>query len=146
MSDQFTIDLTKFCEKAKRNSQDVVKKIVLDMARRIVERSPVGDATYWKNPPPPGYVGGRFRANWQHGTGTMPKEQFQEVANVSMARVESSVNKANPFSVHYIVNNLPYSLAIENGWSWHQAPQGVVGLTVLEYDNVVKAAAKAVNR
>lgn len=142
----FELDISKFAAKAKGNAEKVVKKVVLDLGKKVVERSPVGDASYWKNPPPKGYVGGRFRANWQHGT-TMPSGDLQAIdpsGGVSLSRIESSLTASQAFGVHYLVNNLPYAQRLENGWS-RQAPQGMVGLTVVEFEAVVRDAAKAVN-
>ena len=143
----FALDISKFVAKAKNNSDLVVKKVVLDMGRRVVERSPVGDPTYWQSKPPAGYVGGRFRANWQHGTGSMPTSTFDTVNTAdSMDRINASLATSNGAAVHWIVNNLPYSIALENGHSWHQAPQGMVKLTVIEFANIVSEKAREVNR
>ncbi|MEE4465532.1 hypothetical protein V2S84_25980, partial [Azotobacter chroococcum] len=61
----FELDLRAFIEKAKGNADQVVKKVGIDMLAKIVDRSPVGNPSLWQSPPPPGYVGGRFRGNWQ---------------------------------------------------------------------------------
>lgn len=144
MAGTFELDLARFANKAKGNAANVVKKIILDMGARVVERSPVGDATYWKSKPPKGYVGGRFRANWSHGIGSMPVEKFDSVDDVSGERIAVSVNSSYPFSVHYIVNNLPYSIALENGHSRQAEPGGIVQLTVIEFNGIVSDAARAV--
>ena len=142
----FDLDISKFVAKTKGKSDKVVRKIVLDIGRRVVERSPVGDATYWKSPPPPGYVGGRFRGNWQHGIGDIPRSVFDTVDDVSGERISASVNNGEAFSVHYIVNNLPYSISLENGHSRQAPPGGIVGLTVVEFGGIVREAAQEVNR
>jgi hypothetical protein len=141
----FALDIAKFANKAKGNADKVVRKVVLDIGSRVVERSPVGDASHWKRPPPPGYVGGRFRANWQHGVGEMPKTVFDTVDDVSNERIAASLNGGDAFAVHYIVNNLPYSIALENGHSQQATPGGIVGLTVAEFGNIVRDAVKEVN-
>lgn len=142
----FDLDISKFVSKTKGKADKVVRKIVLDIGRRVVERSPVGDATYWKSPPPPGYVGGRFRGNWQHGTVDMPRTVFDTVDDVSGERIAASVNNGEAFAVHYIVNNLPYAIALENGHSRQAPPGGIVGLTVVEFGGIVREAAQEVNR
>lgn len=137
----FTLDLQRFADKFSANAEIVTKKVILDVGRRVVEKSPVGDATLWAEPPPPGYVGGRFRANWQYAFGVVPTGALPDIdpsGTVSINRVAAASGKAG---VHYIVNNLPYAQRLEDGWST-QAPGGMVGLTVLEFQAVVD---KAVN-
>ena len=63
----FTTDLQAFTKKAGANADLVVKRVVAGMAESVIEMSPVGDGVYWKSPPPKGYVGGRFRGNWDYG-------------------------------------------------------------------------------
>lgn len=137
----FELDLKRFADKYKANANLVTKKIVTDIGRRVVEKSPVGDGSLWAEPPPPGYVGGRFRANWQYAfnvvlTGDLP--DIDPSGNVSISRIAANTGKPG---IHYIVNNLPYAERLENGWST-QAPQGMVGLTVLEFQAVVDKAVR----
>ena len=42
------------------------------------------------------------------------------------------------------MNNAPYAQRIENGWS-RQAPQGLVGLTVVMFQQIVREAAEALS-
>ena len=142
----FTLDINNFVTKARNNSALVEKKIILEIGRRVVERSPVGDPTYWKSKPPAGYDGGRFRANWQHGTGIMPTAIYDTTNNESESRINTSVANSSPHSVHWIVNNLPYSVALENGYSRQAPPGGIVKLTVIEFENIVNEKAREVNR
>lgn len=147
MAGDFSLDLTKFAEKAKGNIDKVVRKVVLDLGEKVVERSPVGDPLHWKTKyPPPGYVGGRFRANWQHGIGVMPTTTFNTTDNVSMERIQSTLAQGTGPNIHWLVNNVEYSIALENGHSWRQAPQGIVKLTVLEFPGIVSNAAAEVRK
>lgn len=144
MAGSFVLDLSRFADKAKGRLDTVVRKIVLDLGERIVLRSPVGDPSIWQSPPPPGYVGGRFRANWQYGYGAMPDGEASAPdprGDATQARIRAGVMGAPAAGVHYIVNNLPYAERIEDGWST-QAPAGVVGLAVVEFDGVVRSAAQ----
>lgn len=162
----FDLDIAKIVAKTKGKTDRVVRKIVLDIGRRLVERSPVGDPTWWRGSlvasginggsdiysgmdAPEGYTGGHFRANWNHGIGEMPLTQFEDIdktTSTSDKRIEASIKSSNAYAVHFIVNNLPYSIALENGHSWHQAPFGMVGLTVVEFGGIVREAAQEVNR
>lgn len=151
MSDgkQFSLDLSAWVKKAKGNMDQVVRKVVLDVGTRIVMRSPVGDGAYWASPPPPGYIGGRFRANWQYGEATAPKGDLPDIDRTggkSIARIALGVKPNAAGKIHYLTNNLPYAMRLEMGWSKNQAPSGMVGVTVVEFQSIVRDAAVAVNR
>lgn len=140
----FSDDLAKFSDKAKGRMADVVRKVVIDVGERLVMRSPVGDGTLWQTSPPPGYVGGRFRANWQYGYGSMPPGDLPDIDKTGAAsntRIRSGVTGAPVAGIHYICNNLPYAQRLEDGYS-KQAPTGMVALTVVEFGGVVQGAAK----
>ena len=149
MSTRFALDISKFVNKAKNNIDQVVRKVVIDLGSRVVQKSPVGDASYWISPPPPGYVGGRFRGNWQFGLDQIPQGDLPDIdasGRASIGRVTTGMLSAPIGHVYYLMNNLPYSERIENGWSHRQAPQGVVHLTVMEFKSIVDGAASQVNK
>lgn len=138
----FTLDLQAFTKKAGANADLVVKRVVAGMAESVIEMSPVGDGVYWKRPPPKGYVGGRFRGNWDYGFNAAPKQQFDVVDKtgaMSMGRVLMGLSAAPTAGIHYIANNLPYAERLENGWS-RQAPVGMVGVTILKFQAIMKEA------
>lgn len=144
--EKFVVDLTAFVKKAKGNADAVVRKVVLDIGTRIVVRSPVGDASFWKSPPPKGYTGGRFRANWQYGEGVVPlgaSSAIDPTGAVSLARI-AAIKPEAAGKVHYLTNNLPYAMRLETGWS-KQAPGGMVALAVREFQGVVARITKEVN-
>jgi len=140
----FTADLTKFCkEEAPTYIDSTVRKAVIEIGNRLVYRSPVGDATAWNMPPPPGYVGGRFRANWQYGFGASPEGDLPDIdasGGAAINRIVSGALTNQAVGVHYIVNNLPYAQRLEDGWSG-QAPNGMISLTELEFPEIMRRAA-----
>lgn len=143
--ERFFVDLTAFVEKAKGNMDLVVRKVVLDLGTKVVERSPVGDPSKWASPAPKGYIGGRFRGNWQYGLNERPRGTFMTIdrsGKVSIGRMAAGLPKEAAGHVHFITNNLPYAMRLETGWS-KQAPGGMVALAVREFQNVVSAAARA---
>lgn len=161
----FALDLKAFANKTNEKCQLIVSKIVLDVGTRVVEKSPVGNPDLWAGWNPggvsknenhwlvkagfvhEGYVGGRFRANWQYGRGaanTGTSEEVDASGQVSINRFVEGSGEKPAGHVHYITNSLPYAIPLENGHSSKQAPQGMVGLTVLEFQPIVKAAAAAV--
>jgi len=121
----FSADLSKFCHKeAPEKTNKIVRGVVIEIANRLISRSPVGDASYWQSPPPAGYVGGHFRHNWQYGFNSVPSSILEGVDNSAVARTMSGL-PTNTGGVH-------------SGWS-KQAPQGVVGLVELEMPMIVRS-------
>lgn len=162
-TDSFGLDLRKWVEKVKDRADLTVKKTVVGLAAKVDERSPVGDPKNWiynrgtkeapdyvdylaYRDPPAGYAGGRFRGNWQLKVGSMPEGEIDRV-DPSGRATQSAIAAVIPTEaaglIYYLANNLPYAQALENGHSG-QAPTGVVGLTVLEFQGFVdKAVADA---
>jgi hypothetical protein len=144
----FSTVVRDFGEKSKVRIDDLVRKVVIDVGARLVEKSPVGDPSAWKNPPPPGYVGGRFRANWQYGFNQRPIGDLSDIdpsGAVSNERIITGTESNPAAGVHYLMNNLPYAQRLETGWS-SQAPQGMVNLTVIEFDGIVKRKVEEVKK
>lgn len=138
----FTVDLQRFAQKAGSKADEAVGGIVFNIAAELDRRSPVGDATYWKNPPPAGYVGGRFRANWQLGVDTVPRGERNAVdpnGTVALPAIAAAIPDEAAGKVFWIANNVPYAQRIEYGWS-RQAPQGLVGLTTQNFQQIVREA------
>lgn len=147
----FSLDLSKFVKKAQGNADKVVRKVVLDLGASIVLKTPVGDPDTWADPgaAPPGYVGGRARGSWQYGQMTSPGVQGSTVdakddrSNVSIQRVAAGVQGGDPLTVHYITSTVPYMRRLEyEGWS-KQAPEGMVRLTIEEYQKFVDDACRS---
>jgi hypothetical protein len=137
----FSADVRKWCsETVPEQHKRVVRRVVMEIANRAVMRSPVGDPSIWQSPPPAGYVGGRFRANWQYGFASAPTGFSEAIDPSGSATLSGIINSvANKQGVHWIANNLPYAQRIENGWST-QAPAGIVGLIKLEFAQIFNAA------
>lgn len=141
----FALDLRAFAKKTDLRTEAVVRRIVLDVAKELVEMSPVGDASYWQSPPPKGYVGGRFKASWDYGFNSPPSSLHRGIdpsGGASLGRIEASMGNRMSGAVHYIANNTPYARRLEEGWS-RQAPMGMVSLTVLKFQGIVTTAAQA---
>lgn len=146
MVGSFTLDLQKFVAKAGARADAAVGEVVRALALKVDERSPVGDPIYWKGPAPKGYVGGHFRGNWQLGIGALPAGIVPGVdpdGGRTRAEIAAAIPEQAAGNVYYLANNVPYALRIEHGWS-RQAPAGVVGITVTEFDTrISEAVAKA---
>ncbi len=141
----FSVDIANFVKKANGNADAVVRKTVLDIGTRLVERTPVGDASYWQSKPPKGYVGGHARANWQHSIGSPVVSEVPGTdasGGATTSRILSSIPQKAGGLVHFITNSVPYIEALEDGHSKRQCPPGgMVALTVTEFQGIVSGAA-----
>jgi len=117
-----------------RRLETLARKIVLEVGKRLVERSPVDS--------------GRFRANWQYGKGHAPGGTVEGgsptpgVDNVDARFLETTVRAVgagDPGVVHYYVNNVVYAAKLEAGSS-PQAPLGIVSPVKLEFVGIVRGA------
>ena len=139
----FSDEISKFVKHAKDNGDLVVRKTVLDIGTRLVNRTPVGDADYWKSKPPAGYVGGHARANWSHSIGKLKTKEFDVIdktGSVSNSRILSSIPAKAGGKVHFIQNSVPYIQPLEDGHS-RQAPNGMVAVTKVEFQSILNAIA-----
>jgi hypothetical protein len=139
----FLLDVRGFVDRAKERANDVVRNVVIEVGTSIVMRTPVGNPTLWKRKPPPGYVGGRARGNWQCDVSAAPEGDLPDIdatGSVSIARITAAIPDAAAGKRYYLTNNLPYAMELEVNHHSSQAPNGMVGLAVLEFQQIVKAA------
>ncbi|MFL1527837.1 hypothetical protein [Pseudomonas sp. O230] len=91
------------------------------------------------------YVGGRFRGNWQFSIDTPADgvlDQIDPSGNVSMAVLRAQVQSLTIGQTAYLVNNLPYGIALEYGHS-KQAPSGMIRVTLARFQQIVDEAIAA---
>ncbi|OWU80349.1 hypothetical protein ATO5_02655 [Loktanella sp. 22II-4b] len=102
---------------------EFVSLVGLTALRALVQKSPVDT--------------GRFKGNWQLSIGTPEAGQLETTDPSGGATLAKGSTAIAPyaglknFPPVWIVNNLPYSERLEDGYS-KQAPGGMVGLTVAE--------------
>jgi len=144
----FTLDLQKFAAKVPKATKTVVDKICIDLLRKVVLRTPVGNPLLWKGKAPAGYVGGRLRASWNTSPGS-PDTQAREpdkTGNGAINRGRAAVAARPVESDVFITNSLPYVQRVEyEGWST-QAPVGMLRVTVTEFQDFVKTAVASESR
>ncbi|MGX5220233.1 hypothetical protein ACVTMO_16570 [Pseudomonas segetis] len=99
---------------------------------------------------PDGYVGGRFRGNWQvtfenKATGQLDRVDPQGAA--TKAEMAGTVMQFNAgIGTIWAVNNLPYGPRLEfDSWS-SQAPNGMVRITIAEFQQFVNKAVASLNK
>jgi hypothetical protein len=164
---KFRIDLAAEIKRAKVKPDVLTRKVVLDVLTRVVMRTPVGTRELWAiNSPelrawraahglselrPEGYIGGRARGNWQYGALTggvgvpqQPLDVIDPEGRASIDREAAKIPAEAANMVHVLINHLPYMQALEDGHS-KQAPEGIVGLTVLEFGGIVQTRAQEVS-
>jgi len=111
--------------KTERKMDLAVRKIALEMFRRIILKSPV--------------LSGRFRGNWQLAIGSVPNgtlELDDKTGTATIAKGAATALGANAGDTIYFANNLPYARRLEEGYS-QKAPNGMVALTIQEFQSVV---------
>ena len=146
MAETFTLSLANFAKAAPEKANVVMRKASQSVLAQVVLRTPVGNPSLWKHPAPPGYVGGRLRANWNVGIGA-PDVSTSIVRDQSgqptIAREGAKLAGADGKRSIFITNSLPYAIPVEYGHSHVQAPAGMVRVTVTEWQTYVDMAAKA---
>ena len=113
--------------KTERKMDLAVRKIALEMFRKIILKSPVDT--------------GRFRGNWQLAIGSVPNgtlELDDKTGTATIAKGTATSLGANAGDIIYFANNLPYARRLEEGYS-QQAPNGMVALTIQEFQSIVSA-------
>jgi hypothetical protein len=151
----FAVDLAAFGNLLSEKLKRLEKGIVIGLGEDVVMRSPVGDPDNWRSEDlrlwaaEEGYVGGRFRANWQYGLSQRPLGDLPDIDATGMAsltRIAQGVRQVTRVgNVHYLTNNLPYAQDIEDGHSWNQAPNGVVDLAVTHWQQIANEQARMIN-
>lgn len=124
----FADQLRAFEAQAASRADAVVREVVLEVGRRVIERSP--------------RLTGRFSSNWRYGLQTPDAFTTQATAEQFLHNTDELPKAAAGF-VHYVSNHLPYGPVLERGSS-AQAPQGVVGLTALEFPQILAGAVRKV--
>jgi hypothetical protein len=93
-----------------------------------------------------GYVGGRFRGNWQVSVSFPISQSIDRIDPGGGATIEAGSAALGAFEAGpsiFIMNNLPYAQRLEHGWS-KQAPFGMVAVTVVEFDKLAQQAIASV--
>lgn len=95
---------------------------------------------------PAGYVGGRFRANWQVTFNAPAAGEIDAIDPQGGATIGKGAAIIQAFDSKYgsiwLMNNVPYAQKLEYRHS-SQAPAGVVRVTIAEFQMMVDAAARS---
>jgi hypothetical protein len=116
-----------------RELMDDFGETAFAILRNLIFGSPVGNPSLWQNPnPPPGYVGGHFRRNWQVSIGGFNETEISGIDPAGAAtaaggknKIDAFVRRGKPGPNLVIQNNVPYANRLAQGHS-AQAPAGWV--------------------
>ena len=137
-TEPFIATVGEWAKKVSADADAGLRAIVTRLFNQIILYTPVGDPTYWKSPPPPGYVGGFARANW-YVTVNMPGEGVTVGASGTPPAggetpdIGPKLAEGRMGDVFFLNNGVPYIWELENGTgSPRQAPNGMVARAFAE--------------
>jgi hypothetical protein len=118
----FSLDLSRAVKRAKGKQELVVRRVMLEVFKKIVMKSPVDT--------------GRFRANWEVSVGGYSRDASEKKDKSGASTLNKIIMSVNSIPLSgqkiFLTNALPYAIRLENGWSKTQAPQGMVKLSLAE--------------
>lgn len=133
MAGPFELSIRRFAENSRERVDVIHRRVVLEVASRVIARSPVDT--------------GRFRGNWRvaeevRADGEVDREDPSgELTRADILRALGG----GKFTRRWVIyNNLPYGPRLETGWS-KQAPLGMVALTLLEFAPIVDGVAQGLD-
>jgi hypothetical protein len=138
----FALQVAKWADATKEQADAVVRDLSLNILKDVVFISPVGNPDLWKYPVK-GYVGGRFRGNWQVGLNVRPQGELTRIdpnGGATIADGSAVIAGAGAGDIIWLTNNLPYAVRLEYGHSKVQAPGGMVRITVARFRAHLRAA------
>jgi hypothetical protein len=128
----FALDLRQFADATREQIKIVPRKVALDVLRRVVMRTPVDQ--------------GRARGNWQTSVGAPVEQEIERFDKGGGQAIESGASVIEGWDAKevavFIMNNVPYIQALEDGHSKSQAPHGMVKITLAEFEQIVEAEAQ----
>ena len=145
----FVQDLQRFQKNATAKTDKRVREITQKLFASVIMSSPVGDRLLWKRHiehpgwalQPKGYVGGRFRGNWQTSQASPVLGATERIdPSGALAIAEAQEKGGGLGSLTYMTNNLPYAQALEYDGHSGQAPEGMVRINMARIAAIVGAS------
>lgn len=138
IASNYNLEVSNYNAELRENPENLTK------AGRLRKGLKVNDSMEIKAPA--GYVGGRFRANWQVTFNVPAVGEINGIDPQGRATVSSGSAVLQTFQSEYgsiwLMNNVPYSIPLEYGHS-SQAPQGMVRITIAEFQMFIDNAARS---
>jgi len=123
----FSEQMRRITSRYQQRTHQIVGIVRLELSSKIILKTPVDTGT--------------ARTSWiptlgYYSNNTTERSSLNEVQQVAF----NDLNKT-----FYLINNLPYIKRLEYGWS-KQAPQGMVRLSIAEFQQVTRDAVLEVRR
>lgn len=133
---QFNVDMAKAIEGVGGDIEDTIKLAVLGLFTAILYKTPVDT--------------GRLAYNWQASVDSPKQSERSGVDPDKTATLEEIKTNVGKWTLKnkslWIANNVEYAEDIEYGKSRVKAPQGMVRVSLREFDSIFKGAAMTVNK
>ena len=133
---QFSVDMSKAIKNAEDDIETIVKLATLGLFRAIVLKTPVDT--------------GHLAYNWQASVNNVENSVREGVDPDKQRTIEDGEGKINKWTtkdkIIWISNNVHYVEDIEYGKSKVKAPQGMVRVSLREFDSIFRGAALTANR
>ena len=116
----FTLDVANWVQKAQANMDQAFRGLALEMARKIIERTPVES--------------GNARGAWVAGVNSVPAAgdpPDDRDGAATLAKIAPVIATAKAGDTIHLANNSDYGWALEFGHS-EKAPAGMVRVTLME--------------
>ena len=126
----FALQVENWEQRTTEELRTIMRKVALELFTRVIMRSPVDT--------------GRFRGNWQVEIGSPASgvlDRFDVSGSEAISEATSVVERWEGDTAIFLVNNLPYAMRLEDGWSG-QAAQGMVRVTLQEHPQIVEQEAR----
>lgn len=127
----FTGALTTFALQGRETMDQVVREAVYQCGLTLVRLSPIDT--------------GRFASNWNYGLEVPDTRYKEDEFSVRFVNYMGEMPKRAGGYTHFITNTIKYGPYLERGSS-KQAPQGMVGITVAAFQDIVLVAAEKARR
>lgn len=127
MAGSFSLDLTRFIERANGNMDKALREAIRLVANGVVMETPVDS--------------GRLRTNWQFGKFQMPVgviDSTDKSGTATIAAIMAQAKGVRAGGEVWIGNNLPYAGRIEYGYS-QKNPRGMVRVTLANLPAAIDA-------
>jgi len=126
MAGSFTLDISRFVNKARLRMDDVVRGAMYGLSGNVIKTTPVDT--------------GKARGNWvisMDGYTKVQTEVLDKSGERSLDRIARQLEgfQAGKTKSIWLTNSLPYIVMLEYGWS-KQAPAGMVRLSLLTFNGV----------
>lgn len=121
----FALDLKRFASKTGDSLEETRRNFIIKLYGAIIDRTPVDT--------------GRLKNNWLTSVATPNRKilkGFDKSGSKAKKRVEANLGEGDV--AVYMSNNLPYAVAIEEGHSKENAPDGMVKINVERFESIMR--------